>query len=374
MKYKATVCILILSLLLFSCADEKSPMESSTDLNAASDAGDPVIVSEIRASSFFVENELVWGRYHPVKVLDKDPLTAWNEAAAGAGTGEWLEIVFAQNVRADAIKIMPGYFDPEWFDHNNRIKRIAVHLETADGNKVLSFDLDDGMNQKTLDLGAEYRLSSVKFVIWAVYNGTEYDDTCISEVRFLLKGEDIKLDTALVMTRFKNEEETRTEVVKSPKGKMVGMATALYGEGDKHTVLYFFEDFTYVCQRFIPDFPMDNRLTSEYSYSVEKIVGKWKIAENNKLLIYDCLLCSLDQNGEYTVSECYGFYPWEILDWPEYIRLSHTEYSWESGILPSRTGISTISCADCADLKKTHPMPDHFKHLQMLLRQRAGRE
>ena len=115
MKNIILAIFITICLIFINCGqDEKSssikeePVEQKTD--QSTEMFRPIYsvsVSELAASSF-LKDENNYFRYHPWKALDGDPTSAWNEAAEGAGQGEYLQIVFDKKIIIDKLTIMPG--------------------------------------------------------------------------------------------------------------------------------------------------------------------------------------------------------------------------------------------------------------------------
>lgn len=202
------------------------------------------INSEIRDISTVRASSKLKGDYAPENVLDHKLSTAWVEGVDGFGKDEWIEIEFEDSISLNAIIVIPGYTkSKKVYDGNNRVKKLSVemfgnHLSYFTGKHVewnpdtfsSEFDdaafipynkADDGKNlphyvvfrqyssekqdvfpQNSVnitrycpkvffwdmynqgDMPVPLSIKKIRFYIKDVYEGTKYDDTCISEILF----------------------------------------------------------------------------------------------------------------------------------------------------------------------------------------------
>jgi hypothetical protein len=226
----------------------------------------------IWASSFVIESPEKYGRYHPIRAFDGDPLTAWNEGAEGAGIGEKLDISFDETVTLDTIKIMPGYFDQQWYYANNRVKKLTIIFHNLDMTVdrviyTVQIHFSDEMKEQEIRLEREINCKYIEFRIDDVYKGNKYDDTCISEIKFYHNEKQILLDFEQNTAFVSAKERIGSKDLTSPAGYRMGIFGAM-GEGELH---YFFPDGTYILI---------------YSYLENpKIFGKWSFGSDNKTVI-----------------------------------------------------------------------------------------
>jgi len=136
------------------------------------------------------------GRYSPVMAFDGDKSTCFAEGELNNGFN--FVIRFKKNVNIDEIRIMNGYGKSEaLFKKNNRINDIKVIFSS--GQKELGkeiFNLKDQMEFQTLHLKKSYNTDNID--IYSIgekpYRGTEYNDTCITEIEFYHTGKKIEID------------------------------------------------------------------------------------------------------------------------------------------------------------------------------------
>ncbi len=146
-------------------------------------------------------------QYARSNLYDGKAETAWVEGAKGNGIGEWVKIKIDAYRGAseytttpfsiEEIGIIPGYAKSEktWLE-NNRVKTlllivhsppplyskklewVAFRLLLQDNNKLQYFKLPD--NKIASNDSPMTKIAWIK--IEEIYEGTKYDDTCISEL------------------------------------------------------------------------------------------------------------------------------------------------------------------------------------------------
>ncbi|MEO1382675.1 MAG: hypothetical protein AAFV78_05555, partial [Bacteroidota bacterium] len=143
--------------------------------------------------------------YGPKNLIDGNMETAWVEGASGLGIGESIEITlsFLKDIRA--IFILPGYTKSQKaYEENARPQKIKVAVYIGEKGKgewremeeislqdrryqTLMGDNIAALAQPIMDIGdvGDWNISKIRLTITAVYPGTKYDDTCISEVLLL---------------------------------------------------------------------------------------------------------------------------------------------------------------------------------------------
>lgn len=110
---------------------------------------------------------------------DGDEKTSWQEGADGDGLGEVLHYTLSQeyDVRYITFK-MGNWRDQNNYDVNNRPKGITVWF----GDQSYQVTIPDGKTEYCLELSGDITCSEIYIRIDSVYSGSEYDDTCISEI------------------------------------------------------------------------------------------------------------------------------------------------------------------------------------------------
>jgi hypothetical protein len=178
--------------------------------------GGPPFEKSVLASSTLTEEGKKKETYAPWRVFDCDNNTAWVEGKDNEGIGEWLLFgAFDEFSNICGVEILPGIAASEkLFKMNNRPKKILLEYETLkkgvspySGEYYVSFCkelvLKDEnrfqrfmFNKSIKDYVGEYDKKnaketnpsgSIRFTIKEVYKGSKYNDTAISEIRFLDK-------------------------------------------------------------------------------------------------------------------------------------------------------------------------------------------
>lgn len=132
------------------------------------------------ASSVLVENLTV---YEPINVLDQKSNTAWVEAVGGYGINEWLKIERNDLTDVSRIEIFNGFHKSnELYKNNGKLKEFR--LDFSEGEYIY-YKIDDSKYEiKYVELFFDRPVStdSIKLTIIDVFEGSSYEDTCITEV------------------------------------------------------------------------------------------------------------------------------------------------------------------------------------------------
>jgi hypothetical protein len=137
-------------------------------------------------------------RYSAYNILDGDPETVWSEGIEGDGKGETIEIIsYWDEIELDEIEIMPGYFDTRYYRANNRLKKIKLYYNETD---FITLDFKDIMEVQRIPLGRTIKTRYLKIEIIDTFPGDTWNDTCISEIGFYLKGSKIIINYDLQFT------------------------------------------------------------------------------------------------------------------------------------------------------------------------------
>jgi hypothetical protein len=124
--------------------------------------------------------------YSAENAFDEMLDTAWVEGVEGYGIGESISVTIDGNLQA--IEIYNGYGKYEdLFYKNSRVKELELYI-----NDELYYiiELEDTRNGQWFNF-PEYGLESyftglkIRFVIRDIYEGSLYQDTCITEIAFL---------------------------------------------------------------------------------------------------------------------------------------------------------------------------------------------
>jgi hypothetical protein len=167
------------------------PPEGKAPIKPSADMSDEQYASRLAAYNRWS------GMYSSASLVDGKPDTCWVEGAPGAGIGETVILVLTADQTA---RIMNGFQRSEhMFLANARPKEIRVSVLTA---SAMAFDvsvkysdlkvvtqvtqtLEDRMGYQDLKIKKAPAGSDTYFIgvtILSVYPGSEFQDTCISEI------------------------------------------------------------------------------------------------------------------------------------------------------------------------------------------------
>ena len=102
---------------------------------------------------------------------------------AGKGVGTEFVFDFKSEIEIYGIAIRNGYGSLGYYLKNNRVKSIKIASEKQE---LGSYPLPDSPDPHCISyLDHPISAKQIKIVITEIYKGTEFDDTCISEITFL---------------------------------------------------------------------------------------------------------------------------------------------------------------------------------------------
>ncbi|MBK9035705.1 MAG: hypothetical protein IPL61_31390 [Myxococcales bacterium] len=140
----------------------------------------------VDASSFlwgdwnrFIEN------YHPNYVGDDDPKTAWVEGSPGSGAGQWLrlQVTPLEGTTRVRLKVRNGYQKSKaLFAANARAKDVVVRLLPSKVETKATLTDVDGWQELTVAQPSG-PMRAIELKIGSVYEGTKYQDLCVSDVQ-----------------------------------------------------------------------------------------------------------------------------------------------------------------------------------------------
>lgn len=161
-------------------------------------------------ASSFLENG--WNKhaqnYLPLYVADDDPATAWVEGAKGTGVGEAIEWWGPELTRAKSFRVFlrNGFQKSDkLYRANARPKKVKleplVQGETGPQTTgaAVEVELKDVLGWQEVPLPVPGKVHGVRLTLVSTYPGTSYDDTCLSDLRVYVEGEDpykAELETA----------------------------------------------------------------------------------------------------------------------------------------------------------------------------------
>ena len=137
--------------------------------------------------------------YLPLYVADEDPATAWVEGAKGRGEGESLEWWGPALTKAKAYRLFVrnGFQkSAKLFAANARPRKVKleplVQGETgaATTGTPLEVELKDVQGWQEVRLPVPATVAGVRLTLVTTYPGAKYEDTCLSDLRVYVEGDD----------------------------------------------------------------------------------------------------------------------------------------------------------------------------------------
>jgi len=135
--------------------------------------------------------------YPPANILDGKGATTW--APGGRGIDASIAIDFSQVIAYDEIQIVNGFAGVnDLYNKNNRVKTLQIsHIAGKSHFQNAVYELvDQKPDWQSVHFAQTQLASSVSFTIKDVFRGNKYDDTCISDIRFLFQGKVIPYEGA----------------------------------------------------------------------------------------------------------------------------------------------------------------------------------
>lgn len=161
--------------VLFSIVQGRG-RDTTTAATAAPEDAERLEVVAVEASSVLPAAAAV--TYQPAMLLDGAADTAWNEGAAGPGTGEWVELTLARPVVISRVVLWNGYQKGPAFVENGRVQTLRIDV----GPRRFTVGLLDVQGPQAIDLPTPVTAAVIRLTIEAVYAGARYADAAISEV------------------------------------------------------------------------------------------------------------------------------------------------------------------------------------------------
>lgn len=200
----------------FKSPDLAMTSEESTESASAATTVDPALVMDPTAETITADfdesrytrvtpgtitaSSSLQGRnmvYSPELTQDDDITTSWQDGVDGYGEGESLTATFETPVPLSAIGVMIGNQNStNRYNSNTRPKSMKVTV-TVDDGKSYDFTLDvlDKMDLQALAFREQLNVTQVVLTINSVYPGEEFEDTCITEIKFLTLQNEEATDT-----------------------------------------------------------------------------------------------------------------------------------------------------------------------------------
>lgn len=120
-------------------------------------------------------------------MIDGNKDTAWQEGVEGPGIGEYINLVFDDLESVSVIAIAAGAQknDQKYFE-NNRLEDITINIGVPEDNykkyDIYHIHFEDICDTQYIVFDEPVNIKEMYFTIDSVYEGTKWDDTCISEI------------------------------------------------------------------------------------------------------------------------------------------------------------------------------------------------
>ena len=106
--------------------------------------------------------------------------SSWQEGVSGNGEGEYLELYLhgAQPIKYLVLNL-GNWRSSDWFYDNNRPKSLTIQV----GDYTTTQEFPDGQIEQCIEFSQPIPASKIRLTINSVYEGRDWQDTCIAEVR-----------------------------------------------------------------------------------------------------------------------------------------------------------------------------------------------
>lgn len=135
-----------------------------------------VPIKSVTASSYYTES----GNYAPERIADHKVGTSWVEGDPGSGLGAWVELDLGGEFNVSAVRVWAG----DWYSHDSWTQAgrpKEIELKFSDGTTELK-PLTDKKSAQLIEFTPR-KTSKIRIRLKAVYSGTTWSDTGISEVQ-----------------------------------------------------------------------------------------------------------------------------------------------------------------------------------------------
>ena len=145
--------------------------------------------------------------YSPANMLDGDMSTTWCEAEKnGSGLGQVITFEFESPFSFDEIQIVNGFNYKNLYLQNNRVKKIQLTQVAKKHFQQKDYELADNVQDwQSIKFEQLQTVQIMTIKILEVYKGTNFDDTCLSDIKFLCKGKVIPFKGVDELKAIQNE-------------------------------------------------------------------------------------------------------------------------------------------------------------------------
>ena len=137
-------------------------------------------------------------RYAAYRAFDGKPATCWIAGGSRGGVGEKLTLTLNRPITAEAVKLMPDFYDEDNYFTYGRIRLLKISIDSGRRKFTLPAFADE-MKVRRFDFPTGAAFEAIEFTIEDVVEGDDIDNACLSEVSFVVEGEQIPISFAAVM-------------------------------------------------------------------------------------------------------------------------------------------------------------------------------
>ncbi len=106
--------------------------------------------------------------------------TSWQEGVDGNGEGQYLEVYLdGEHAIKYLILNLGNWRSSDWFYDNNRPKSLTIQV----GEYTTTQEFPDGQIEQCIEFSQPVSASKIRLTINSIYEGRDWQDTCIAEVR-----------------------------------------------------------------------------------------------------------------------------------------------------------------------------------------------
>ncbi len=116
----------------------------------------------------------------PIMIFDDNIETNWQEGVDGSGIGEWVEAQFSQESQVKYLTFKLGNWKTNrYYYGNNKPSKMTITM----GEFSQQIQFPDEWTEFCLEFSRPCEADSLSITIDEVYRGTDWDDTCITDMR-----------------------------------------------------------------------------------------------------------------------------------------------------------------------------------------------
>lgn len=320
--------ILLFSLLIYSLPAQENWFQAQSD---------KATVKSIVSTSELVESQYQ-GKYlyPPINILDGNFDTTWCEAEeGGSGIGESITVELEEPLSFNEIQLVNGFASGNnYYSKNNRVAKMTLTQTAGQHFQQKQYTLEDNVEGwQSINFDFTQTAQVINIRIDEVFKGIAYDDTCLSEFRFLMDGKVIPFENVENIIRIQ-EQHSRLLLDKSEESfvtqflamaKHYGNSKRLYfrEKGTEQGIFFNLEDVDFEEEILKPEVCRIHHL---YDINAEDFLLKdlwYSSLVNNEGFLHVYLDNPLDSDQEfldYALDNGYKYYAIESYGWndPDY--------------------------------------------------------